>query len=141
MNDAEKAVQAIVNAAESAKNTRAHFSESKSSKMRDQIKTALADGACESVAVKLSDDGVYSVFNEQSELIWLTHNSKPIESFTVNRRTFEPFDVGDLVDTPAGRKILFEIEDYDYVFKNEAKGENNYLIYKRHELVLLKKAK
>jgi len=108
--------------------------------MIDQIKTALADGACESVTVKLSDiDEVYSVFNEQSELIWLTNISEPIESFTVNLRKFGDFNVGDLVSTRNGDGVIIE-SGLDYkVNMQGSPTKHTYRTYQRHELALLQK--
>lgn len=102
-----------------------------------QIETALKDGACESVTVKLKNRyGTQNWNISHLPFIRGRYESVGIESFTLNFRKFDDLDVGDLVATPNGNSTITRQPWETRVGRYVTTGQR---YFHRHELILLER--
>ena len=106
--------------------------------MINQIKTALEDGACESVTIIHESPEIVSPVSIGRPVDLGFWQSIQIKSFTVNLRKFDELNVGDLVATPnRGEKRILSNDSDSICGKYLVDG---FVSYHRHQLVLLERA-
>jgi len=112
----------------------------------DRIKTALSDGSCSSVYIRMINSReIITPSSYKSRLLKLL-NSKDFRSIEYNLRTYSDLGIGDTVYTPDGEGCVLEGEVINVFNENpivaglKVRVSEKVNYYFRYELILLEKA-